>query len=275
MDHGHALQINELPSVLSKFSLKGKKAFITGSAGGIGRSSAVAMAELGADIVLMDIPQKAELLKTFAAQIKDLYDVNVISITGNVADEESVGDMYDEIEEKFGTIDIVHSNAGLNPVDDNIGISSKLWQKMVDVNYTGAMMIARYGAEMMKNHSHGGSIIFTASMSGSIINKVMDPQLTQMAYCSSKGAIKHLSKAMAMAYVNDGIRVNSISPGYILSGLHDPIPKEHIDFLISTVPMQRYGRLDEVAGIIAMLASDICSYMTGSDIIVDGGYTVW
>lgn len=275
MDHGHALQINELPSIMNKFSLKGKKAFVTGAAGGIGRSSAAAFAELGADVVIMDIPPKEESLKQYAKELEKRYGTKVFPIVGDVADEESVGEMYDTIEQEFGTIDIVHSNAGVNPVYDNVGISQKEWNKIISINYTGAMMVARYGAEMMKEHGHGGSIIITASMSGSIINKVADNQLTQMAYCSSKGAIKHLTKAMAVAYVKDGIRVNSISPGYILSGLHDRIPSEHVDFLISTVPMQRYGRLDEIAGVIGMLASDITSYMTGSDVIVDGGYTIW
>jgi sorbose reductase len=275
MDHGHALQISELPSIKDKFSLKGKKAFVTGAAGGIGRSSAAAFAELGADVVIMDIPAKEEALKQYAKELEARYGTKIFPIVGNVADEESVGEMYDAIEEEFGTIDIVHSNAGVNPIYDNIGIAQKEWDRIVSINYTGSMMVARYGAEMMKAHGHGGSIIITASMSGSIINKVADNQLTQMAYCSSKAAIKHLAKAMAIAYVNDGIRVNSISPGYILSGLHDPIPKEHIDFLISTVPMQRYGRLDEIAGVIAMLASDVSTYMTGSDVIVDGGYTIW
>lgn len=275
MARAKALTINELPSIKDKFTLVGKKAFVTGAAGGIGRSTAAAFAELGADVVIMDIPQKEAQLKECAEAIAQKFGTRILPITGNVADEESVGDMYDKIEEEFGTIDIVHSNAGINPIDDNVGISSKSWKKTLDINYTGAMMIARYGAEMMKNHGHPGSIIFTASMSGSIVNKVADNQLTQMAYCSTKAAIKHLTKAMAAAYVNEGIRVNSISPGYILSGLHDAIPQEHIDFLLSTVPMKRYGSLDEIAGVIAMLATDMSTYMTGSDVIVDGGYTIW
>lgn len=269
------LAIEELPSIKEKFSLVGKTAFVTGAAGGIGRSSAAAMAELGANVVLMDIPPKKDALEHCADEIAKRYGVKTLALTGDVLDEESVGEMYDKIEEVFGTVDIVHSNAGINVLDDNSGISSGSWEKMMKINVNGAVLIARYGAEMMREHGHGGSVIMTASMSGSAVNRLWDTDLTQMAYCTTKGAIKQFTKSMAMAYSKYGIRVNSISPGYILSGLHDKLPKEFFDFSVDTVPMKRFGALDEIVGVIAMMASDIASYMTGSDVIVDGGYTVW
>lgn len=269
------LTVNELPSIKDKFTLKGKKAFVTGAAGGIGRSSAAAFAELGADVCIMDITPKKELLEQVAKDISTRFGVKVHPIVGDVSDEESVGAMYDEIEEVFGTIDVVHSNAGLNLTSDNAGIDFKAWQKMMDVNYTGAMLVARYGAEMMKEHGHGGSVIMTASMSAHAVNRLWQNDLTQMAYCSGKAAISHLTKAMSIIYADYGIRVNAISPGYILSGLHNGLPDEFFDFTVSTVPLKRFGSLDEIVGIIAVLATDLSSYMLGSDVVVDGGYTVW
>lgn len=269
------LSINELPSIKNKFTLEGKTAFITGAAGGIGRSSAAAMAELGANVAIMDIAAKEDQLKQCAEEIAQLFGVKVHAMTGDVADEDSVGDMYDEIEEVFGTVDVVHSNAGINLVTDNAGIDLKAWQKMTDVNYTGAMLVARYGAEMMKDHGHGGSVILTASMSGHNINRYWDNSMTQMAYCSGKAGIISLTKAMAVIYADYGIRVNSVSPGYILSGLHDSLPSQFFEFTKETVPLKRYGSLDEIVSVIAMLATDLSTYMLGSDVIVDGGYTVW
>ncbi|GAA0182883.1 SDR family oxidoreductase [Clostridium sediminicola] len=272
---GKVLKISELPSIIEKFSLKGKKAFVTGAAGGIGRSSAAAMAELGADVAIMDIQPKEQQLKECAKDISERYGIRVLPIVGDVSDEASVIKMYDEIVKEFGTIDIVHSNAGIGTMDDNCDISLESWNKMLAVNQTGMLLIARTGANIMKEHGHGGSIIITASMSASIVNKFPANNLTMVAYTATKAAVEHMTKALAINYVEHGIRINSISPGYILSGLHDQLPKEFLDFTSSTVPMQRYGTLDEIVGVIALLATDLSSYMTGSDVIADGGYTIW
>lgn len=270
-----ALTIEQLPSIKDKFTLKGKRAFVTGAAGGIGRSTAAAMAELGADIVIMDIAPKKEALELCAEQIAKRYGVRVLPLVGNVTDEESVGEMYDKIEEEFGGIDVVHSNAGIAPMTDNYGIDLKTWQQVMDVNINGCMLIARYGAEMMRGQGTGGSVIITASMSASIVNRYMSNDLATMAYCTSKGAIKQFTKALAIQYAQYGVRVNSISPGYVLSGIHDRFPQEYFDCTTDTVPLKRYASLDEVAGVVAMLATDLSSYMLGSDVVIDGGYTIW
>jgi NAD(P)-dependent dehydrogenase (short-subunit alcohol dehydrogenase family) len=96
-----------------------------------------------------------------------------------------------------------------------------------------------------------------------------------LGYTSTKGAVLHLTKAMAMDYCKDNIRVNSISPGYMLSGLHDHIPQEYLDELAAHVPMGRFGTMNEIGGLVAFLLSDLATYITGADILVDGGYCVW
>jgi sorbose reductase len=270
-----SLQLNELRSIYDMLSLKNKIAFVTGAGGGIGRSSAAALAELGADIAIMDIPSKQQELDENAEFIRKKHGVRVITITGDVSNEESVQKMYAEIVAEFGTVDIIHSNAGIISPEDNPDMDLTLWQRMLDVNYTGMLIVAREGAKIMKAHGHGGSIILTASMSGVIINRKKTGERYSVAYTSTKAAVRHLAKALAMDYVTYNIRVNSISPGYIDSGLNDQVKPERLELYRSTVPMQRFGTLEEVVGSIVYLASDLSSYHTGSDIVMDGGHCTW
>jgi NAD(P)-dependent dehydrogenase (short-subunit alcohol dehydrogenase family) len=158
------------------------------------------------------------------------------------------------------------------PLDDDMPVES--WDNMIGINYSGMLHIGRTGANIMRDHGHGGSVINTASMSGHIINLTKNPDVSMIAYTSTKAAVLHLTRALAAAYVNSGIRFNSVSPGYIYSGVHDPIPQSHLDWVATTIPMQRFGTLDEIVGIVAFLASDLASYMTGSDVLVDGGYCI-
>jgi sorbose reductase len=269
------IQLNELRSIFNMLSLKNKKAFVTGAGGGIGRSSAAALAELGADVAIMDIPSKQQTLDEIAEFIANKHGVQVIAVTGDVSNEESVQKMYAEIIDKFGTVDIVHSNAGIIAREDNPDIDLAVWQRMLNINYTGMLIVAREGAKIMKAHGHGGSVILTASISAHIINRKKAGERYTTAYTSTKAAVKHLAQALAMDYVNFNIRVNSISPGYICSGIHDEFTEERLEYMASSVPMKRIGTLDEVVGGIVYLASDLSSYQTGSDIVCDGGYCVW
>ncbi|MDY6827389.1 MAG: SDR family oxidoreductase [Bacillota bacterium] len=272
------LKIKELKSVYDMISLKDKVALITGGAGGIGRSCAAGMAEVGASVVLMDIPQKEEILAENCRAISERYGTKAIYLTGDVSDETSVTGLYDAITEKLGTVDVVFSNAGIAYDEDNApSLSLEDWQKMVDVNLTGMFLIDRIGANLMKAHSHGGSIINTASMSGHIINRMTRDMMDRhmCAYASTKSGVVHLTKSVAANYVEAGIRCNSISPGLILSGLHDHMDMSVLEKICSHVPMNRFASLDEIIGIVVYLASDLSSYVTGSDFIIDGGYTIW
>ena len=183
--------------------------------------------------------------------------------------------MFSTIIDNFGTIDIVHNNAGIALDGDNPDIPIEKWAKILDVNLTGILLVARAAANLMKAHGHGGSIVNTASISAHIINRGREGDRYSPGYTATKAAVMHLTKAMAMDYVGDGIRVNSISPGYILSGLHDEWDPAILEWFASTVPMKRLGSLDEVIGVTVFLASDLSTYATGMDVIVDGGYCVW
>ena len=269
--------IEELGPVQSRFSLKGKVALVTGAGGGIGRSTANAFADLGADVALMDIPQKKEVLEHNAQVIAQRHGVRCICVYGDVSNPESVQHFVDEVVERLGTIDVVHSNAGIGGGDMEKGceMDVETWNRTVRINLTGVLLVDAACARVMKQHGHGGSIINTASMSGHIINKGDHGSRYMPDYAACKAGVIQLTKAQACDWVLDGIRVNSISPGIILSGLHDGWPEEPLREAAKLIPMERFGSLDEVVGTVAFLATDLASYITGTDILIDGGDTIW
>jgi sorbose reductase len=268
--------IPELRSVYDMMSLKGKKALVTGAAGGIGRTTATALAEVGADVALMDIPAKKELLEKYCRQIADMHNVRTIAVTGDVSSPDTVAAFMSEVEREFGTLHVVHNNAGVALSGDDSDISFETYNKYVAINQTGVLLVMQACANLMKKNGNGGSIINTASISAHIINRGR-PGIDRNCpgYPSVKAAVLHMTRAMAAEYAPDNIRVNSISPGYIVSGLHDEWDPKLLQWFASTVPMGRLGQLDELMGVIVYLASDLSSYATGTDIIMDGGYTIW
>ena len=267
--------VKEPTSVLARFTLKGKKALVTGAAGGIGRATSMAFAELGADVAIVDIPDKIERSREVAQAIAERFGVKTIALGTDVSDKESVQKMADDTVKAFGTIDVVHSNAGIGAHGDGPDMPLEKWNRIVSVNLTGVMLVDTICANVMKAHKHGGSIINTASLSAHIINPPYQDTPAITCYTTCKAGVLHLTKALALNYAKYGIRVNSISPGYIWSGIHAGFPSERCDFEISTVPMGDYGYLDDVTGPVALLATDLSAYMTGSDILFDGGVTIY
>jgi len=279
---GPPVSIPKLKSVYDMLSLKGRTAFITGGGGGFGSSSAAGMAEVGANIMLMDIPEAEDRLKEYTQQIKDRYGAKVSYVTGDVANEKDVIRMIDQTVKEFGSLDICYSNAGvgLNP-DNPSDMPLEVWQRELDVNLTGMFLVGRTAAlKMIELGTKSGSLIFTASMSGHIINQNRTgvDQKHMVSYASTKAATIHLAKSFAVNYARNNIRANSVSPGLMHSGLHKRMGwdvSEQPETGYSYIPMDRWGTLDEIIGLIVYLASDLSSYVTGADIVIDGGYTVW
>ena len=270
--------IGELRSVYEMLSLKGKVALVTGAAGGIGRSTAAGFAELGAKVCLMDVPAKEENLQQFCNEINDRYNAQTMYVLGDVSDSDSVDSFVNETAGKFGTIDVVHNNAGIGLAGDDSNLDIELWNRVVAVNQTGILLVGRACANLMIKHGHGGSIVNTSSMSGLIVNKLPRGTRYGVVYPATKAAVNHMTKAMAMDYVQYGIRFNSVCYGYIISGLHDVsagFPPEAFQDMCETTPMNRTGTLDETIGCVMYLASDLSTYATGSTVVVDGGYCVW
>ena len=264
--------IPELDSVYNLLSLKGKNALVTGAAGGIGRSTAAAMAELGARVMLMDLPQQEDNLKLFTRQIRDRYGAEAEYVLGDVTDPQSIQSFVDKTAETFGTIHILHNNAGVGGGGDDANISLEKWNSMVAINMTGPLLVAQAVVRVMKEHKHGGSIVTTASMSGVVVN-------TGPGYASTKAGVKHMTEALAMAYAKDGIRFNSVCYGFILSGMHEHMGAANADFVEGmykrfeeTTPMGVMGNLSDTVGCVIYYASDLSRFATGSAIICDGGY---
>ena len=248
------------------FSVKGKKGFITGAARGIGKCLATAFAELGADVAIVDL-DIVEAEKT-AVEIAEKYSRKVTAIKCDVTDEEDVAGMMATFMADYGFIDYAINNAGIVNVIDADKISSADFKKVVDVNLNGVFITAQAAAKEMIKSGKGGTIINTASMSGHIINK---PQ-TIANYCASKGGVILLTKALAIEWAQYGIRVNSVSPGYMLTELVEQLTDMH-PVWTKMVPMNRLGKPEDLIGAYIYLASNASLYATGTDVVVDGGYT--
>jgi NAD(P)-dependent dehydrogenase (short-subunit alcohol dehydrogenase family) len=250
------------------FSLDGKKGFITGGAQGIGKTIARAYAEYGAEVALVDINhEKAEAA---ALELSEEAGQRVEAYACDVADPDSVKSMIGKFEDDFSTIDFAVNNAGIFTGDPALEISPDDFRSVIDVNLNGVFFTAQAAAKLMVKNGHGGSIISTASMSAHIVN---EPQ-TIANYCASKAGVVHLSKALAVEWAQYDIRVNCVSPGYIqtelIATLDDLLP-----IWEEKMPEgSRLGFPEDLIGAYVYLASDASKFATGSDIVVDGGYTL-
>lgn len=250
------------------FSLEGKKGFVTGGAQGIGKTITKAYAELGADVAIVDL--NLQKSKEAAEELANLTGRNVTAIECDVSNAESVADMIEAYEHEYKTIDFAVNNAGIFTGDEALDITPDAFRSVIDVNLIGVFFTAQAAARLMVKHKNGGSIISTASMSAHIINK---PQ-TIANYCASKAGVVHLTKALAVEWAKYNIRVNCVSPGYIQTELIASL-KDLLPIWSELMPEgSRLGYPEDLIGAFVYLASDASVFATGSDLIVDGGYTI-
>jgi sorbose reductase len=252
-------------SVLDLFDLHGKRALVTGASSGIGKRVAIAYAEAGAEVALA--ARHAEALAVVADEIAAAGG-RAVPIRCDVTQPEQVSGMLDQVTAELGGIDIAVCNAGIITVTPMLEMPPEEFQSIQDTNVTGVFLTAQAAAKAMVRQGQGGVIINTASMSGHIINI---PQQVGH-YCASKAAVIHLTKAMAVELAPHKIRVNSVSPGYILTELVEPYSEYHA-LWEPKIPLGRMGQPEELTGLYLYLASEAASYMTGSDIVIDGGYS--
>lgn len=254
-------------SILDKFSLKGKKAFVTGGSRGIGKAVAVGLAEAGADIAI--VARGLEQAEETAHQIEKL-GVKAIAVKTDVTSPEQVSSMMDRILKAFGTVDVAFNNAGIAVVEKAEEMTYENLTQVINVNLFGLFLTCQAAARVMiKNRK--GSIINMASMSAHVVNV---PQQTAN-YNASKAGVVQLSKCLAVEWAPYNVRVNSLCPGYTRTELAESFSEALMKQWVERIPMQRMARPDEMAGVVLFLASDASSYCTGTDIIVDGGYTLW
>ncbi|MDL2236351.1 SDR family oxidoreductase [Christensenellaceae bacterium OttesenSCG-928-K19] len=248
------------------FSLKGKVAMVTGAKQGIGKVVASYLADAGADIVLADIQDASDVAQEIAAE----YGVRAAAFTCDVTNQTDVKQMVGQAAAKMGTLDILFNNAGISMQKPVLELEQGEWEKVINVNLNGVFYVACAFAGYLVEQKKKGSIINMASMSASIVN-IPQPQTS---YNTSKAAVKHLTKSLAVEWAGEGIRVNSISPGYIFTEMTQSVRQDWQDCWVDMIPFGRMGKPEELAGAVIYLASDASTYTSGSDLVIDGCYTV-
>lgn len=251
------------------FNLTGQVALVTGAGSGIGQRIAIGLAQSGADVACLDRREDGGLQET-VEQIQSLGR-NAIAISADVTTKQSIADAVNKTEQELGNLSIAVNAAGIanaNPCED---MEEDQYQTLMDINMKGVFLSCQAQANAMIKHGKG-SIINIASMSGVIVNRGLE----QVHYNASKAGVIHMSKSMAMEWVEKGIRVNSISPGYTATPMNTrPEMVHQTKEFESQTPMGRMASVNEMVGPAIFLASDAASYCTGVDLLVDGGFCCW
>ncbi|MDN7603867.1 SDR family oxidoreductase [Burkholderia gladioli] len=252
------------PAMLDSFRLDGDICVVTGGAQGIGRAIARGLAEAGATVVIAD---RDDALGQHAAD-----EIGGGFVQLDVTDSASVDAAFDAVVARHGRLDVLVNNAGVVRNAPALDTDDAAWRAVLAVNLDGVFYCARSAARHMLPR-RSGRIVNIASMSGSIVNK---PQ-PQASYNASKAGVIHLTRSLAAEWAADGVRVNSISPGYVGTeltqrGFDNQAWREQ---WLGGTPLARMARPEEIAPGVIFLASRASAFVTGTDLVMDGGYTLW
>ena len=242
----------------------GKKALVTGSGGGIGKSIALLLAEMGADIVVNDV--SIENAQQTAREIISKGQKTIVS-NANVVNDTQVKDMFESIASEFGRIDILVNNAGITKDSLLMDMREDQWDQVMDVNLKGVFLCCKYAAKMMSDQQYG-KIINISSASGQAGN------IGQVNYAASKGGVIAITKTLAKELARYNINVNAVAPGFIRTPMTQTVPEKVVNYLIGQIPLKRMGEPLEIANAVAFLASDNSAYITGQVLSVNGGMYV-
>jgi glucose 1-dehydrogenase len=256
--------------------LKGKNVLVTGGTSGIGQAIAVRFAEHGANVAINYVRTAEEAAETeeqvHACVMKVRQEgVRDVLVGADVSDEAEVARMVAETIENLGGIDVLVNNAGIQISRPSHELSSADFEKVLAVNLRGSFLCAREAIKHFLAAEKPGSIVNISSVHQLI------PKPSYLGYSVSKGGMMNLTRTLALEYAANGIRVNAVGPGATVTPINrawidDPVKR---DMVTSHIPIPRAGEADEMAGVVAFLASDDAAYITGQTIYVDGGLTLF
>ncbi|TRD15537.1 SDR family oxidoreductase [Palleronia caenipelagi] len=252
------------------FDLSGRVALVTGAGSGIGQRIAMGLAQCGADVALLDRRTDDGVAQTAAFIAKT--GRKSVQIAADVTSGSALAEAVRQTETELGPLRLALNAAGIANAAPCEEMEEDQYQTLMDINMKGVWLSCQAQARAMLAHGQGGSIVNIASMSGVIVNR----GLNQVHYNASKAGVIHMSKSMAMEWVDRGIRVNSVSPGYTATPMNTrPEMLHQTKDFESQTPLQRMASVDEMVGPAVFLLSDAASYCTGVDLLVDGGFCCW
>lgn len=251
------------------YDFAGKVAVVTGAASGIGRAIATHLAELGASVGCVDL-ESADLQGTVDA-IAAVGCRGIVS-PADVTQPDQLARAIESIQDALGPVSLAANAAGVADSAPAEEMPLAQWQRVIDVDLTGVFLSCQAEARAILHNGAGGAIVNIASMSGTIANR----GLQQAHYNSAKAGVVHLSKSLAMEWAQFGVRVNSVSPGYTYTPMTQrPEQINAMEGYKADTPLGRNAQPHDIAGPVGFLLSDAASFVTGVDLLVDGGFVVW
>jgi len=254
-------------NALDTFRLTGRRALITGGNRGLGRAFALALAEAGADVAIAarDAGRNAEVVAEIEARGR-----RGLAVEADITAPDDVRRLVAEVTAELGGIDVLVNNAGVAIHRPALEVPPEEWQQVLDLNLTALWNCSTTVARGMIE-AGGGVIVNVGSMSAQIVNR---PQW-QASYNASKAAVHHLTRSLAAEWAPHGIRVNALAPGYVKTDMSPVDQPEFRQNWILDAPLERYATPEEIAPSVVYLASPASAFMTGSVLLIDGGYSVF
>ncbi len=251
----------------NRLDLAGRNAIVTGGAAGLGFAIAERLVQSSANVCVWDIDQDA--IDEAVAKLDSEGDGIVCGVVGNVADVASVADAVKMTLDKRGGIDITVNNAGISgPNTTSWEYPPEEWQKVIDVNLTGTFLVCSAVIPVMLENDYG-RIVNIASVAGK------DGNPKAPAYSASKAGIIGLTKALGKELATTNVMVNCVTPAAVRTSIFDQMTQDHIDFMLSKIPMGRFGKAKEIAAMVAWLCSEDCSFSTGGVFDLSGGRSTY